>query len=133
MTSRLGCGLTFVTALAVVCVPLLPSEHVHLAGIEGRTQPLAHSHALDGVGAAQTSSQGHSLVAPHGDHGLAVFVSTVYDGTSRFASRPILVVDTVVAVAPTFRSLGLIPSGQPQSTHGPPGRTWLTRGPPSLS
>jgi hypothetical protein len=133
MASRPGFGVTTIAALAVVCVPLLPVEHVHLAGIEGRTQPLVHSHALEADGAPHTESAGQSLVAPHGDHGLAVFLSTVYNGTSRFVPQPALPFDALVTIAPTFRSLGVVHWSGPQTTHGPPGPVWLTRGPPSLS
>jgi hypothetical protein len=133
MRSRLGGRLTLVSALAVACLPLLPTEHVHLAGIEGRTHALVHSHVLDVAEDLPTGSAGHSLVTPHGDHGLAVFPSTVYNGTARFAHQPILLLDTLVTVAPPVRSRRSADPGRPQTTHGPPGPVWLTRGPPSLS
>jgi hypothetical protein len=133
MGSRPDFGLSLISALAVVFLPLLPTEHVHLAGIEGRTRPLAHGHVLDVSGTPEASPARHSLVAPHGDHGLAVFLSTVYNGTARFAHQPMLLLDTLVTVAPPIRSPKSADPGRPQTTHGPPGPVWLTRGPPSLS
>lgn len=128
MPSVVRFGASVVIALAVVCLPLLPPEHIHRAGIEGRTKPLVHAHALENSGA---TTAGTSLACPHGNHGLAIFITTVYDSVSRAASQPVLLLAASVVFAPQLRPLGVVEANLTQSTHGPPRSVWLTRGPPS--
>jgi hypothetical protein len=125
-------AFALVAALAVAGLPLLPPEHIHRAGIEGRTTTLVHAHedVLDGVGAGPA---GAGLKASHGDHSLAVFLSTHYNSVSRFAAAPVAVLAGAVVIAPGFRRIAPGARVTAQLTHGPPGATWLTRGPPVLS
>jgi hypothetical protein len=122
-------GLSVVVAVAVACVPLLPPEHVHLAGIEGRTTPLVHAHYLDG---SHPREHGPSFTHSHGDHGLAVFLATVYDNISSFVQLPVALPGIAVIAAPVLVVLGASSGTFVQLTHGPPRSAWLTRGPPSL-
>lgn len=117
-------------ALLVGLVPLLPQEHVHLAGIEGRAHAVAHSHWLE---ESQSAGSMPSFAASHGDHGRAIFLTTVSDRVARLLSLPI-----ALAASTFFSVPALSPSGKPHvepahQIHAPPGHPWLTRGPPSLS
>jgi hypothetical protein len=123
-------GASVVIALAMVCLPLLPPEHIHRAGIEDRTTPLVHAHALE---TPDTSTPGTSLVRSHGNHGLAIFLKDVYDSVPRVLSPPLLLVAATVVTVPPFRLIGLLEASLTQTAHGPPKSAWLTRGPPSLS
>jgi hypothetical protein len=127
-------GMSLFLACAVVYLPLLPPEHIHRAGIEGRRAPLVHAHQLDGPdsGSGDTGTSG-SLGVGHGNHGLAIFLSTNYRTVLRFVSPPIALVSAVVPIAPVFCPLGLVHAGFVQRDHSPPRSVWLTRGPPSLS
>ena len=131
-----GCtrsALAVVAALAVAALPLLPPEHIHRAGIEGRTATLVHAHedVLDGGGAP--ASAGAGLRTSHGDHSRAIFLSTQYNSVSRFAPPPLAIVVAAVVAAPAFRIVATAGWLNAQLTHGPPGTTWLTRGPPTLA
>jgi hypothetical protein len=122
-------ALSVVVAVAVVCVPLCPPEHIHLAGLEGRTAALVHAHYQDGP---HSRMDGPSLTHSHGDHGLAKFLTTAYDNLSPFALQPSALAGTSVVAPPVFAVLGAAHGDFVQLTHGPPRSPWLTRGPPSL-
>jgi hypothetical protein len=113
-------------AIAIVCGPVLPPEHVHLAGIEGRTHVVAHSH-VDESFAGPSSS----LVASHGDHGRAVFLTSVYDRTARLLVPHVMLPATALA-PPTFVASAAFQGEVVHTIHGPPGTVWLSRGPPSF-
>jgi len=112
----------------MVSAPVLPPEHVHLAGIEGRTQVVVHSHT-DG-GFASTSSSA-TLVASHGDHGRAVFLTSVSDRAARQSAHQMWL-PTAVALMPAFVEVDVPHTDVRHRIHGPPGRVWLSRGPPSF-
>jgi hypothetical protein len=126
-------SLAVVVAFAVANVPLLPPEHIHLAGIEGRTATLVHAHedVIDWVGAA--GPRGAGLKTSHGDHGRAIFLSTTYNSNPRVAAQPVALLVSTALAAPAVHSIGITDRFNVQSTHGPPGATWLTRAPPALS
>jgi hypothetical protein len=113
----------------MACLPLLPQEHIHRAGIEGRTTPLVHAHTVEYFGTGSTQA---SLARGHGDHGLATFLTNTYDGASRVTLQPALQAAGVVTVT-EFRVIGRADPMLTQTAHGPPRSAWLTRGPPSLS
>ena len=123
--------MSVVLAFLFACVPLLPAEHMHRAGIEGRDRPLVHSHPL-AAGGLQTAQPDSALVASHGNHDLAVFLSTVYDHSPRFSSQAPLPAGARADIAPVFRPIGPATLRSHHRTHGPPRSVWLTRGPPSL-
>ena len=132
MADRLRSAATVVAVLAVAGLPLLPPEHVHLAGIEGRTAALVHAHE-DVLGDGGDSAPGAGLHTCHANHGLAVFLSTHYNSVSKFISQPVAVLVAHTDVAPVFRFIGIRGRLNARATHGPPGSTWLTRGPPFVS
>jgi hypothetical protein len=120
-------GLATALAAAVVCAPMLPAEHVHLAGIEGRTHVLVHSHGEDGL--VQGSSP--TLAASHGDHERAIFLTSTYDRTARLTADH-AVLPTTAPVVPIFGTAAALHLDVAHRIHGPPGRIWLSRGPPAL-
>lgn len=123
-----------VLVLAVTCLPLLPKEHIHVAGIEGRNKQIVHVHPVDAAaGGSDVSVLQFHGDQFHGDHGLAIFLTTVYDSVSRFAQAPTVLVATAAVIAPVLQTLGVVQACTVQSAHGPPRSVWLTRGPPSLS
>ncbi len=112
-----------------VC-PLLPPQHVHPAGIEGRTAAIIHAHVVEFGDSARTgTSIGHS----HGNHGLAIFLSTVLNSGPETTSAPVLPSEFDAVVVPPLDFVRIVDPIQIERTHGPPGTAWVTRGPPSLS
>jgi hypothetical protein len=129
-------GTSVFIALAVAGLPLLPAEHIHRAGIEGRAAPLVHAHFVDGpdTNAAPTQApRSSSFRVGHGNHDLAIFLSTDYNGVSRFASQPSALLTAIATIVPVFNAIGPTHAGFVQHAHGPPRSVWLTRGPPSLA
>ena len=123
-------GVSVIVALAVGVFPLLPPEHLHLAGVEGRTTAIIHAHQVQIVDYVPSEP---SLIPPHGSHGRAIFLTTVFNSDGQGPSRPVLpLVGSVVAV-PQFQFIGVVQAVLIPDAHGPPGVTWLTRGPPSVS
>jgi hypothetical protein len=123
--------------LAVAGLPLLPAEHIHRAGIEGRTAPVVHAHFLDGpdtdVAPTQAPDRHTSLKVGHGNHGLAIFLSTDYNGVSQFAAQPVALLTGIAMIVPAFNTIGSAHAGFVRYAHGPPRSVRLTRGPPSLA
>ncbi len=117
-------------AAAFACLPLLPPEHIHLAGIEGRATALVHAHEADDFIPAHSSP---SLFSWHGNHGLAIFIATVYDTASGVLSTPALPEAIDALAAPHLQFIRILRIDLTHSAHGPPRSAWLTRGPPSLS
>lgn len=77
------CGLLFILAISVFAAPLVRAEHVHPAGIEGRARALVHAH--------QTQPQApgeHRAHAAHGNHSLAIFLTTVYESVCKNPPAP---------------------------------------------
>jgi hypothetical protein len=126
LIGRLALSLSLTAA--VVSAPILPREHVHLAGIEGRTHVLVHSHA-DGLVASSSSAP--TLVDSHGDHGRAVFITSMSDRTVRLSADH-LVLPAAVSLVPAVTARSARWFDVADSSHGPPGRIWLSRGPPAL-
>jgi hypothetical protein len=89
---------------------------------------------MDVPSSPQPTRTGTSLTTHfHGDHRLAIFLTTVYDSMSRFAAQPMLVAGVAALTAPLWPSLGAQPIAGVVSIHGPPGIVRLTRGPPAFS
>jgi hypothetical protein len=124
--------LAAVTALTVASVPLLPPEHLHRAGIEGRAEPLVHAHAWE-IAGSSPGSTGTTLASSHGNHGLAIFLSADYTTVSRFIPHPIALLGTITVRPLAFEFLGTVLVESAASIHGPPRDAWLSRGPPSRS
>jgi hypothetical protein len=136
MPSIVRSSLFVVTAFAVTGLPQLPVEHIHRAGIEGRTTALVHAHSSDGADIDQVPAtpRGHtSFRVGHGNHDLAIFLSTDYTSVLRVVPQPVAWVNLGAIVSPTFELLGSVHAHPVHWIHGPPGSVWLTRGPPSLS
>jgi hypothetical protein len=113
--------------LGILADTLLPPEHVHLAGIEGRTHATVHRHALKTDGGSGTS------VSAHGSHDRAVFLNTVYDGGSGFVTHTPAVVETAIAILPVPSLIERVQADDAYRAHGPPGSTCPTRAPPPLA
>ena len=73
----------FVVVLALVALQLTRAEHVHPAGIEGRTRSLVHSHRVD----VAPTSQARAYAA-HGDHRFAIFLSSIFESVIRNSPNP---------------------------------------------
>jgi hypothetical protein len=124
--------LSVFLALAVVGVSLLPPQHLHRAGIEGRTESLVHAHPPDQSAAASHFSE-TALSAGHGDHSLAVLLDGDVLASSSIgahASSPGAVASVVRPMSkpgPVLAATGAL------FIHGPPRLASIGRGPPSLS
>jgi hypothetical protein len=133
MSAAARSGASVVVALAVACLPLLPPQHIHPAGIEGRTIPLVHAHPVDGPGIGAGTGASDSFRSGHGNHAFAIFPGADYSAMSRFVPQPGALVSAPVMIAGVFRSVGVVFAGVVQTAHGPPRSAWLARGPPHLS
>ena len=71
-------------AVAVVSLQLVQAEHIHPAGIEGRTESVVHSH---GVGAPKAGTRAS---ASHGDHRFAIYLAPIYESVLRNAHHSAL-------------------------------------------
>jgi hypothetical protein len=73
----------FVIVLTLLGLPASRAEHVHPAGIEGRTTSVVHTHRVD------VASGNHARAyASHGDHRLAIFLTPIYETVVRQSSNP---------------------------------------------
>jgi hypothetical protein len=120
-------------ALAVVCLPLLPEEHLHRSGIEGRTTALVHAHASGELNIVRSPRGASSLTTSHGNHGLAVFLSAVYTSAPRATFAAMALMNAGAITQPVFGLRSTVAGVTLKRIHGPPGRVRLTRGPPFLS
>jgi hypothetical protein len=125
--SRLA--LSSVLVVGVMLGALLPQEHMHLGGIEGRTHSVVHRHSLQGSGSGPSATS----IAAHGSHERALFLSTFYDSVTRFVTHAPAVVETAIILLPAFGTLESVPVDAAHRAHGPPGSSWPTRAPPSLA
>src|SRR5687767_5866191 len=122
LARRLALVATLIAA--VVCLPLVPPEHVHRGGIEGRSEPLVHAHSSP---VPRTVPSGHAGVeASHGDHRFAVYVDSDGLSSQRFS------VWVPAAPASRLHVLPLMPgvlAARESSVpiHGPPGPVHVTR------
>ena len=121
-------ALTPVLVLAILVGTLLPAEHMHLPGIEGRTHSIVHRHSVEGFGPGQRGAS----IATHGDHERALFLSTLCDSVSKFVTHAPAVADTAIIILPSLGPLESVQADDAQRAHGPPGSTCPTRAPPSL-
>ena len=94
-------------ALALVSLQLVHADHIHPAGVEGRTQSLVHSHPL-----AFAVTGGARAFAAHGDHRLAIFLAPVYESANRLLLDHPLHVLIVLGAAdqhqPRFHAVGRV-------------------------
>jgi len=125
MPLSLRFGARIGLSLAIVCLPLLLPEHVHRAGIEGRTVAIVHAHPVTIMGGGDC---GASLGRSHGDHGLAVFLASAYDAVRGAHPQP-MVASAAPLQVPQRRQVGVAAALTLQVAHGPPGSPF-TRGPP---
>jgi hypothetical protein len=124
---------TIAILVAVVSLPLLPPQHLHRAGIEGRTEPLVHAHLTDRSEGPTPPSGTTALSFPHGDHRLALFLNgdcTMREaaGVSGFPPATIGVISR-----PMRDRQRVVPRRDAHRIHGPPRFVSITRGPPILS
>jgi hypothetical protein len=68
----------FLLMAALVALQSARAEHVHPAGIEGRTSSLVHTHLVDVAPISRTRAY-----AAHGDHRLAIFLPSIYESVIR--------------------------------------------------
>jgi hypothetical protein len=123
--------LTLAVLAAVVSSPLLPPQHVHRAGIEGRTEPLVHAHLTESAPLPAPSGAA-ALSIPHGDHRLAVVLDVVYTAAGAAGSHGSLASVDVITCPPRGTPR-VVPRRQTDRIHGPPRLVPVTRGPPILS
>jgi len=110
--------IVLVVALAVLSLQLVRAEHIHPAGIEGRTRSLVHSHL---PGSATTGRE--RAYAAHGDHRLAIFLAAVYElvlrHTSPCAPDRLVFLNSTYDSTPQLHRIGAI---WPGANLHPPGR-----------
>ena len=126
-------ALTIALLCAVTSLPLVPPQHLHRAGIEGRTEPLVHVHLTDRSKPSTAPSGTTALSFSHGDHRLAVFLNGDYttpEATVGVAFPPA----TLGVVSLPLRDVQRVaPRRHVHRIHGPPRFVSVTRAPPILS
>jgi hypothetical protein len=120
-------ALSPILVVGVVLGALLPPEHMHLAGIEGRTHSLVHRHSLTGYGSDPSATS----IAAHGSHERALVMSTFYDSVARVVTHAPAVVNPTIILQPAAGPLEAVQTDDAQRAHGPPGSPCPTRAPPS--
>lgn len=124
---------TIAILVALVLLPLLPPQHLHRAGLEGRTEPVVHAHLTDRSEPTTPPSGTTALSSSHGDHRLAVFLNGDYT-TPDAAGRSAFPSAAVAVISPPMRDVQrVVPRRHAHSIHGPPRFVSITRGPPILS
>jgi hypothetical protein len=116
-------------AFALALGGALPPEHMHLAGIEGRTDSIVHRHSLEGPAGSPFGTS----IDGHGDHARALFLSTLYDSIARFIPHTPAVVNLAATIALPARAVERIHIDDVHRAHGPPRATTPTRAPPVLA
>jgi hypothetical protein len=116
-------------AFALVLGGVLPPEHMHLAGIEGRTHSIVHRHSLEGPAASPFGTS----IDGHGDHNRALFLNTHYDSIARFMPHTPAVVNVAATITLPAGTVERIHIDEVQRAHGPPRATTPTRAPPVLA
>ena len=122
--SRLA--LTLILATTVVTLPVRGAEHVHLAGIEGRDHALIHAHAV------QLDVSSGLRMPVHGDHGRAIFLTTVFESAKNH-TRPIAQIFAPAygpALHPGSDALRVVVVERWNRPPGPPGHSSVDRAPP---
>ena len=121
-------ALMLIVATTVVTLPLRRAEHVHLAGIEGRDKALIHAHAV------QLDVSSGLRVPVHGDHGRALFLTTVFE-SAKNNTRPIAQMFAPAygpALHPGADTVRVVVVDRWKRPHGPPGHSSLDRAPPRV-
>ncbi len=124
---------TMAILVAVVSLPLLPPQHLHRAGIEGRTEPLVHAHLTDRSEPPTAPAGTPAPSFSHGDHRLAVFLNGDYitpEAAGGSVSPPTIV---GVITLPLQDGQRVVPRRHAQRIHGPPRFVSISRAPPILS
>ena|SRR5688572_24506178 len=129
---RCRSALPVFLALAVVGGSLLPPQHLHRAGIEGRTESLVHAHPPDHADAASHFSE-TALTTGHGDHSLAVLLDGDFLASSSSAAHVSPPGAVATVVLPASKPGPVLATTGELFIHGPPRLVSVTRGPPSLS
>jgi hypothetical protein len=124
--------LSAIVACTIVVMPLLPPQHLHRAGIEGRTEPLVHAHLLDQADAASHSRES-ALSSRHGDHSLAVSLNADFTASSSITARAPSLGGVATLVLPISTQGPVMAATGALCIHGPPPLVSITRGPPSLA
>ena len=114
---------------AVVCLPLVSPQHDHRAGIEGRTEAHVHAHAPQP--AEDDPLRGPALETSHGNHRVAVFLSSDFTSGTRIVISLVVAVTSVIVVLSDIVVTALVDETGP-SIHGPPRLPGITRGPPPI-
>jgi hypothetical protein len=125
LARRLALVATLIAA--VVCLPIVPPDHVHRGGIEGRSEPLVHAHSSPAPRTVPSSQP--DVEASHGDHRLAVYLDSNGFSSPRFSvSAPATLVSRMYVLPLISVARSAPVSSVP--IHGPPGPVHVTRGPP---
>jgi hypothetical protein len=124
--------LSVFLACAVAGLSLLPPQHLHRAGIEGRTEALVHAHLPDHSDEAAHVS-GTALSAGHGDHSLAVLLDGDFIASASFGAHIWPSGAVAGVVLPTSKPGPVLAASGATFIHGPPRLLSITRGPPSLA
>jgi hypothetical protein len=115
---------------AVICLSLAPPQHVHRAGIEGRTETLVHAHAPQ-LERARDARNDAALETSHGDHRLAVALSTDATSPSRISMSPDARATRPFVSSPDVTLVALRDTPDPRP-HSPPRSVGISRGPPPV-
>jgi hypothetical protein len=125
--SHIRRSVVLLLAISMVSLQMLRTEHVHPAGIEGRTESLVHSHSLVGKW-GDTRAR-----AAHGDHRLAIFLTPIYESAAAHPSQsPPSATLTPGAIAddPLLGAAALMPAESDSSPPGIATHTHHGRSPP---
>lgn len=121
--------MAVVVSAAVFYLPLAPPTHVHRAGLGGRSTPLVHTHQVAARDLAASPAD-HTLGSAPAGHRDALFLTTQVGNESRFRFDATPGPSPLVVERPP--AIGHLPERAASPVvNGPPGRVWLTRGPPS--
>ena len=125
--------LTMAVLSAVTSLPLLPPQHLHRAGIEGRTEPLVHVHLTDRSEPSAARSGTSALSFSHGDHRLTVFLNGDYTTPETTVGVALPPATSGVVSLPLGDVQRIAPRRHMLRIHGPPRFVSVTRAPPILS
>jgi hypothetical protein len=126
-------ALTLAVVWAVMSLPLLPPQHLHRAGIEGRTEPLVHVHFTNHPEPSTPPSGAAARSVSHGDHRLALFLGGDYTTPETSIGGAFLRPTPGVVSQPPRDMQRLVLRRNTHRIHGPPRFVSITRAPPILS
>lgn len=124
---------TMVVLVAVVSLPLLPPQHLHRAGIEGRTEPLVHAHLTDRSEPPTAPSGTPAPSFSHGNHRLAVYLNGDYTTPEAAGGSAFPPITVGVISLPLADGQRVVPRRHAHRIHGPPRFVSVSRAPPILS